>query len=268
MSAHEPSLSFAPIGYVQCNRHLKFNARHQPDLESDETNYVVLNPGHQFELALEDLAGFDRVWLVSWFHTNVSWRPRALPPRGPAVRRGLFATRSPHRPNPIGLTCVTLKSIDKLTLTVGPLDLIDGTPILDIKPYLATVDSFPGSSMGWVDEVEASYAQPPRFQIELTEKAQFHLAWLRTEWGIDFTERAFALLRHDPTPHRTRRILRLSSGQYRMACGPWRLFFHVREETILIDSVGKGYSDESLQTEGSERIQDRDAQIAFALLPL
>lgn len=258
-------MNFKPIGYVRCEKSLKFQARHQPETTSPETNLVVLEPGQQFELALQDLSGFDRIWLISWFDRNTAWRPRPLPPRGPAKRRGVFATRSPHRPNPIGLTCVPLLGIEGLTLRVGPLDLVDGTPILDIKPYIRTVDSFPDASLGWVGEVEAVMAAAPSYQIEVTELAQRQLDWLLANWQIDFTERAFEILRQDPRPHRTRRILQISEDQYRLACGPWRLYFSIRDQVVVVESVNKGYADETLVAEGFEGIQDRKAQLAFAM---
>ncbi|MBS1716741.1 MAG: tRNA (N6-threonylcarbamoyladenosine(37)-N6)-methyltransferase TrmO [Armatimonadetes bacterium] len=257
-------LSLTPIGYVRTGKSLKFEAGHQPDPESGEVNQVVLEPGRQFELALQDLAGFDRIWLIWWFHQNSTWRPRALPPRGPAKRRGVFATRSPHRPNPIGLTCVRLLRVQGLTLEVGPLDLLDGTPILDIKPYLSTVDAFPESSLGWVQEVEEYEATSrPRYEIELAPLASSQLLWLKEEWSIDFTERAFGLLRRDPTPHRTRRILRLQDGRLRMACGPWRLFFRVEGDQITVEEIGVGYSEEALIGPSSHSIPDHEALAAF-----
>jgi tRNA-Thr(GGU) m(6)t(6)A37 methyltransferase TsaA len=101
--------------------------------------------------ALADLAGFARVWLLSWMHlNNPAWSPMVRPPRG-GQRRGVFATRSPHRPNPIALSCVALVAVEGRRLRVSGHDLIDGTPILDIKPYLPFADAFPGAAAGWVD---------------------------------------------------------------------------------------------------------------------
>ena len=224
-------------------------------------------PNKQFEIALEDLAGFDRIWLVWWFDKNKTWRPRAMPPRGPAKRRGVFATRSPHRPNPMGLTCVSLHSIDGLTLTVGPLDLMDGTPILDIKPYISTIDAFPGSGNGWIGEVERQIATSPRFEIVVSERAKKQIAWLWEKWGIEFATKAFDALEIDPMPHRTRRILKVED-QYRMACGPWRMYYRVDGQTVTIREIQKGYSDESLTRVGHEKIVDREAQIEFGGLGL
>ena len=258
------SLQLRPIGYIRTAKRRKFDAPHQPSADATETNRVELLPDPGFELALEDLEGFDRIWLIWWFHRNTTWRPRVLPPRGPAKRRGVFATRSPHRPNPLGLTCVPLLGVDGLTLTVGPLDLVDGTPILDIKPYLARVDAFADASAGWIEEVEEAAASQERFSVEVSPLASRQLDFLRVEWNVDFTERAFGLLSLDPTPHRTRRILRLDDRRFRMSCGPWRLYYSIDGRRVRIESVGRARTDEALAAASEDEVPDRDAQIAFA----
>jgi len=259
-----PILTLKPIGYVRTESRFKFDAPSQPDAEADEVNIIELLPGSQFELALSDLEGFDKIWLIWWFDRNKEWRPRVMPPRGPATRRGVFSTRSPHRPNPIGLTCVSLLKVSGRTLTVGPLDLVDGTPVLDIKPYLRTVDCFPESNLGWLEAVEAAEREAPAFEISLSETAALQLDWLRVNWGIDFTERAFGILRRDPSPHRTRRVLKVGDNHYRIACGAWRMYYRVEGSRVVILEVDKGYSDETLQTPGYEKMLDREASIAFS----
>lgn len=258
------SVKFDPIGFVRTGHRNKFSAPSQPEAGGKETNYIELVAGNRFELALQDLDSFDRIWIVSWFHQNTRWRPRVMPPRGPAKRRGVFSTRSPHRPNSIGLTSVPLLSIKGLILEVGPLDLVDGTPILDIKPYLRTVDSYPDSSLGWLEEIRRAEEIPPEFQIEIAPQAERELDWLRQNWGIDFTERAFDILRRDPRPHRTRRILHMGENSHRIACGAWRMFFELRGTLVRIESVGKGYSDEALAGPDAAKIIDREAQVSFA----
>ncbi|MEC8192825.1 MAG: tRNA (N6-threonylcarbamoyladenosine(37)-N6)-methyltransferase TrmO [Myxococcota bacterium] len=105
------------------------------------------------ETALRDIEGFDRIWLVTYLHLNPKWGPLVRPPRG-GIRRGVLATRSPHHPNPIGLSAVALIGREGARLIVQGLDLIDGTPVLDIKPYVPYCDAFPDSSAGWVDALE------------------------------------------------------------------------------------------------------------------
>lgn len=266
-TGEEPELSLRPIGYVRAASRLKFDSPRQPDRSSDAVNLIELLPNQGFEMALQDLEGFDKIWLVSWFDQNRNWRPRVLPPRGPAQRRGIFATRSPHRPNPIGLTCVTLLSVRGRILEVGPLDLTDGTPILDIKPYLRTVDCYPDSRLGWLEEIEEAELAPPPFHIRLDPLAERQLGWLKEEWEIAFTERAFPILRRDPTPHRTRRILQVGENRYRIACGPWRMFYRLDGHEVIITEIASGLSEESLQGPGRENIADREAHLAFRLMP-
>lgn len=257
-AGEEPELTLRPIGYVRTASRLKFEAPRQPEAGSSEVNYIELLPGRQFELALQDLESFDRIWLLWWFDRNQTWRPRVLPPRGPARRRGVFATRSPHRPNPLGLTCVSLYGVEGRVLKVGALDLTDGTPIFDIKPYLRTVDAHPDSGLGWLEEIEAAEASPPAFSIDLKPRAEAQLAWLR-ERGIDFTEPAFKILRRDPTPHRTRRILRMGD-RCRIACGPWRMFYHLEGDRVVIEEITSGIGEEAL---GQEALLDRDVHLNF-----
>jgi tRNA-Thr(GGU) m(6)t(6)A37 methyltransferase TsaA len=108
--------------------------------------------------ALRSLDGFERIWLVYVFHMNEGWSALVRPPRGPRIKRGVLATRSPHRPCPIGLSTVQLVSIEERMLHVRGIDLLDGTPILDIKPYIPYADAFPNARAGWVDEVDAMEA--------------------------------------------------------------------------------------------------------------
>lgn len=254
-------LVLRPIGYVRTGSRRKFDVPRQPDPETAESNTIELLPHCRYELAVQDLAEFDRIWLIWWFDRNRHWRPRVLPPRGPARRRGVFATRSPHRPNPLGITAVALHAVRGLTLEVGPLDLLDGTPILDIKPYLATVDSFPESSLGWLQEVET---EASAFRIELEPSSERQLEWLRENWGIDFTARAFGILERDPNPHRTRRILRMGPNRYRIACGAWRMYYRIEGDMVVIEEIEKGYSDETLAAHPDEPMVDREAQLAFS----
>ena len=106
----------------------------------------------EYRMGLADLEGFQRIWVLSWLHQAEGYELKPVPYRD-TVRRGLFATRAPRRPNPIGLSCVEVESVDaeRGVITVNGIDLLDGTPIIDIKPYVAQVDAFPGSRGGWFD---------------------------------------------------------------------------------------------------------------------
>jgi len=147
------------IGHVRSPYKERFGTPRQPtvteqtleDRAVDAT--IELLPGMNFEQALKDLEGFDFIWVIAWLHLNEDWQATVIPPRGPKVHRGLFATRAPHRPNPIGLSALRLTGIEGNVLHVRGIDLIDGTPVLDIKPYVPYADAFPNAKAGWLDEI-------------------------------------------------------------------------------------------------------------------
>ena len=156
------------IGHVRSPYKERFGTPRQPtvtaqtleDRAMDAT--VELLPGLNFEQALADLAGFDYIWVIAWLHLNEDWKPTVIPPRGPKARRGLFATRSPHRPNPVGLSALRLLKVEGLSLHVRGIDLIDGTPVVDIKPYVPYADAFPEAKAGWLDEIGEAPDAPDR----------------------------------------------------------------------------------------------------------
>lgn len=108
----------------------------------------------EWEAALSDLGGCDRIWLLFWADRASEPKPMVVPYRD-TRERGLFSTRAPARPNPIGMSCVKLLGIAGRYVHVSELDILDGTPLLDIKPYVAEYDSFPDAKRGWLDEPTA-----------------------------------------------------------------------------------------------------------------
>ena len=103
---------------------------------------------------LRDLDGFQRIWVLFWCHRASTPRLAVIPYRD-TVPRGLFATRAPARPNPIGMSSLRLLGIAGNTLHVGELDILDGTPLLDIKPYVSQYDSYPAQRCGWLESGRA-----------------------------------------------------------------------------------------------------------------
>lgn len=159
--------SLRPIGWVRSTYRRRFGTPQQASaVDSDEEAVLRLDPALIPELALRDLAGIERVWVISWLDRSGTWGPLVRPPRGARDKRGLFATRSPDRPNPIGLSAVRLIRVEGTDLHVRGVDLLDGTPILDIKPYVPYADAFPASTAGWIDQLSPEELQvakrPPR----------------------------------------------------------------------------------------------------------
>ncbi len=140
------------IGVVHSSYHERFATPRQPTLDKRKPAQIHLNAGMNFEQALRDLESFSHIWVIYWMHMNKGWNPTVVPPRQPKIRRGLFATRAPHRPNSIGLSAVRLVSIEGRTLHIEGHDMLDGTPVLDIKPYLPYADAIADASSGWLDD--------------------------------------------------------------------------------------------------------------------
>ncbi len=257
-------LTLHPVGYIRSEKAVKFDARHQPAEQMEESSVLELEPGHSYEQALQDLSGFDRVWLVWWFHRNTTWRPLVQPPRGPVGKRGVFSTRSPHRPNPLGLTAVRLLAVEGRRLLLGPCDLVDGTPVFDIKPYIPEYDAFPSASSGWVGEVSRSHTAPPAFDVRLSPLALGQCEWLQSAWEIDFRPRMTELLSRDPSPHRTRRIKRHArSGHWMIGCGAWRAVFTLEDGVVHILVIEPGYPRRFLEDPARGDMPDKEAQLAF-----
>jgi len=267
------SLTISPIGRIINNQNVKFKAGHQPEAALSDYSVLQLNPNMGFEDALKDLEGFDRIWLIFWFDRNQGWRPLVLPPRGPKQRRGVFSTRSPHRPNPVGLSAVDLISVDSknLTITIGPCDLLENTPILDIKPYIPNYDSFPESKAGWVQEIDRVEKDTVPYEIVIEDLAKEQLHYLRTEHNVDFLEKAREVLSKDPTPHRTRRIYRSNKerNEYTMACGPWRLIYcyDVVTHCVRILRVKPGLPGSTLDRDFIQQKLEKELEIESKHIP-
>lgn len=144
----------AVIGHLRSCFREKFGTPRQPLLVPGATASLTIAKEHLPEHALDGLDRFSHVWLLSYFHlnTNKMVRPKIHPPRLKGESVGLFASRSPHRPSPIGLSLAKLVEVDKDTIHLSGIDLVDGTPILDVKPYIPEWDSVPQASSGWVKD--------------------------------------------------------------------------------------------------------------------
>jgi len=146
-----PELAVRPIGVVHSGFSDSAGTPIQPRVAHGAEGTVEIF--EQYHEALQDLEGFDRIWLVCWFHRAAA--PRLLvTPYMDKTQRGLFSTRAPSRPNPIGISPVRLLGIEGNTLRVADIDILDGTPLLDIKPYSPFFDCFDGSRSGWIDETD------------------------------------------------------------------------------------------------------------------
>ena len=138
-----------PIGLIRSPFHEARGTPIQPPMAADVEGSVELF--EEYAAGLKDLDGFDRIWLVYWFDRTEWLGDLVVTPFLDAIPRGLFATRAPSRPNRIGLSSVRLVSVEGNRLNVRGLDVLDRTPLLDIKPYVARFDCFVSARAGWLD---------------------------------------------------------------------------------------------------------------------
>lgn len=143
------SVEMRPIGVIRTAHEAAEGTPIQPSYAGEQRGEVHVDPAYAD--ALEDIEGFDRVWLVYVFHRARPFEPLVVPYRD-TQRHGLFATRAPSRPNPIGLSVVRLLGRRGAVLDVAGADMLDGTPLLDIKPYVPAFDVHTPSRAGWLDE--------------------------------------------------------------------------------------------------------------------
>ena len=148
-------MDMRPIAHIKSDFSEKFGIPRQSGLVEELTAAVVFEPEYRDPSALRGLEGFSHLWLIWEFSRSRGWSPTVRPPRlGGNKRLGVFATRSPFRPNPLGLSCVRLVEVrqDRAlgpVLVVAGADLMDGTPIYDVKPYLPYADCKPDAVGGF-----------------------------------------------------------------------------------------------------------------------
>mgnify|MGYP001820723426 FL=1 len=185
-----------PVATIRTPFREKFGIRRQPGLISSATGTVELLPPFNCPDVFSGLEGFSHVWLIWLFHAVPAgqWKPLVRPPRLGGNRKvGVFASRSPFRPNSIGLSAVRLERVHETRLDVSGVDLLDGTPILDIKPYIPYSDAL-------VDAKDGFAAGPPaaRLQVAISRQAEEQLR-LRPD-GERLRELIIACIETDPRP--------------------------------------------------------------------
>lgn len=157
-------MKILPIAYIRTGFPEKFGIPRQSGLAASLKGRIVFDPEYRNPDSIRGLEGFSHIWLIWEFSANVkkpeaAWQPLVRPPRlGGNSFMGVFATRSPFRPNPLGLSCVEIESVEPDTpdgpvINVKGADLMDGTPIYDIKPYIRYSDSRPEAVCGFVDNL-------------------------------------------------------------------------------------------------------------------
>jgi tRNA-Thr(GGU) m(6)t(6)A37 methyltransferase TsaA len=259
------SITLTAIGRVHSPFTERVEAPRQARLAAGVEGRVELYAGRGYEDAVLDLEQWDHVWLVFWFHQNVDFRPKVQPPRSDR-KRGVLATRAPYRPNPIGLSAVRLLRVEGLNLFIAELDLLDGTPVLDIKPYVPYADSIPHANHGWLEtaaELERERPTDPRgtYEVRYEPQAEEQLAYLAESHGIALKARIESALALGPSPHAYRRIRKDGRG-YRLAVKDFRVCFSALERVLTVHEIKSGYRPAELFGESGQAPEAHRAFVA------
>ncbi len=219
-----------PIARMRSDLPTKFGIPRQSGLVEELRSTIVFEPEYRDPEALRGIEGFSHIWIIWQFSKAVrqDWSPTVRPPRlGGNTRLGVFATRSPYRPNSLGLSCVKLLSVeqtaDGTVLHVAGADLMDGTPIFDIKPYIPYADAHPDALGGFTDTA-GDFLLDVVFPDDLLQALP-----------EDKRDAAKAVLSHDPRPSYQKDPDRV----YGLAFAGYDIRFTVREDTLTVQSVTK-----------------------------
>ncbi len=257
----EACVTFDPIGTFHGAASYKYEAPRQ-GVYAGGAGRVELAPGRNFETALRDLDGFERIWLIFVFDRNAgAWRPTTRPPVAvPGIDRvGTLASRAPYRPNPIGLSCVRLVSVHGRNLEVDEADLLDGTPILDVKPYVPAADAFPDARNGWL-----ARGAGEAWRVETTPEFDAASAFVRAHGGPDLSRTARLQLSQSPFDASRKRVERTEGGGGTLSLRMFRIDFMVDERlrTVVLTRIRSGYASQELEN-GDDPYSDKDLHRAF-----
>lgn len=220
-----------PIATMQSDFPTKFGIPRQSGLVESLHSTIIFEPEYRNSDALRGLEGFSHLWIIWQFSEAIrtEWTPTVRPPRlGGNTRMGVFATRSPFRPNAIGLSCVKIAGIEQTTehgavIHVSGADLMDGTPILDIKPYIPYSDAHPDALSGFTANA-ADFLLDVHFPAELLN--------ILPE---DKQAATMDVLSHDPRPSYHNDPARI----YGLPFGGYDIRFTVNEKTLTVKEVTK-----------------------------
>ena len=212
-----------PIAHIRSPFAEKFGVPRQPGLAPHVAAEIVFEPAYRNPECVRGIDAFSHLWLIWAFHRNGSeWHPTVRPPRlGGNTRLGVFATRSSFRPNGLGLSAVRLLSVEPgPVLRVSGADLVDGTPIYDIKPYIPYADSIPDAAQGFT----ATPWEPLQVQLPPTLPPQ-----ATPEWVLALQE----VLAQDPRPA----YQDDPDREYHLILSPLEVAFRVQENVLTVTRV-------------------------------
>ncbi len=239
-----PTLTLKPIGIFRSDKKYPYETASQGSLDqSGERALIDLLPGKNFEQAVRGISKMSHIWVIFGFHQNENWKPIVTVPRGSIDKQGVFATRSPHRPNPLGLSLVEVLDVTERQIWVKNFDLLDGTPILDIKPFHPEADVPINPKFGWMENLNQD-----QYVVLTTPEFDKRAQYLHGNGVKQITPFCSQQLRFDPFNAEKKRV-KMESDTNRgvLAYRTWRILFFHREMIIRLDRIFSGYTNEDLK---------------------
>lgn len=239
---------FEPIGFIQTPFTEKFGIPRQSLMATEAKGIIKLKEDPGYRVALNHLEGFSHLWVIFVFHQNgslesedssMSWRSTIRPPREDAPRRvGVFASRSPHRPNPIGMSAVKLEKIDLdspggIEIHCSGVDLLNGTPVLDIKPYVPFADKIENATSGWAE------SEIPKYRVDFSDQSLKVISDYEKKKNIKMIPLLTQILEWDPRPTSQRRAMPISDPSNSGLSFGFRIFDHdlqwqIKDQKIFV----------------------------------
>ena len=231
-------MTLKPIGIFESAQIEPYQAGRQPD-ELGLFGKIKLHTGQNYEQALQDLEGCSHLWIIFGFHLNENWKPLTQAPRSDK-KIGVFATRAPYRPNPIGLSLVELISVNGLILEIGANDILNETPIYDIKPFHPEHDIAENANISWLENSTlkkniisfSPYVEAQLDFLEINSVKQIRVFIIRQ-------------LEYDPINKSKKRVEK-NQSYWCLSYRTWRIDFTFSEDSIGILAIRSGYTDQEL----------------------
>ena len=250
------NFTFTAIGTIESAAQFRQDAPRQSVYASTEA-FLRWNSPEYSDCAV-DLEGFDRIWLIWVFDRNTpgKWHTKVrVPVPAEQERYSVFATRSPYRPNPIGISAVELRKITPEGLLLGVCDLLDGTAVLDVKPYIPQVDAFPEARAGWRDRIDSTLCR-----VEFAPRAVEQMQFVQENGTLDIRNFCLVQLANRPTDKSRKRVeFDSAKDQWVIHYRTWKIFFEYdpAASRVTAKNIDSNYSESDLAPGAPDKYLDK-----------
>jgi len=252
-------IEFTSIGKMICDQ---IYPQQQPrqGFYANNSGFIELNNDKNIIEGLKGIDDFDYIWIIYHLDKNSKWKPLISPPvQSIKEKIGVFASRSPYRPNQIGLSVVKLIKVEKNRLYIENFDLLNNTPIIDIKPYISIYDSIENSKNGWVPDYKKEEYKLYFSNIFLNKNK-----FVKNHVNFDLKDFCLVQLKFNPVDKNKKRVKRIRKNQFIIAFRTWRIQFIINDKLINVENIFSSYSVVDLnQNIKEDKYGDKKSHILF-----